>query len=183
MVGPFGIDEELRTELDRCARLCACELLHVEFHAGVLRLVIDHPEGVTLEHCESVSDQASLLLDSRDWGRGRYTLEVTSPGLDRRLYRPTDYERFVGRLVRVRYLDPETDRRATRRFRLAGLTNASGDWLVHLGELQEDSVKIFPLSRIEEARLAPDWPGSNRKKQKDDRGHAANTSHRRRAAR
>ncbi len=66
--------------------------------------------GVSLSDCEHVARQASALLDVLDFGNGRYTLEVSSPGLDRQLYRPADYQRFLGRLARVTF---ESDAAAT----------------------------------------------------------------------
>jgi hypothetical protein len=90
----------------------------------VLRLVLDRPPGpaaadprtaapdsprvpevggVSLGDCEHVAKQTSALLDLLDFGNGRYLLEVSSPGLDRQLYRPSDYERFSGRLARITY--------------------------------------------------------------------------------
>lgn len=86
-----------------------------------MRLILDKPEGVTLADCEHVSKQASALLDVLDFGAGRYVLEVSSPGLDRQLYRPQDYERFAGRLARVTMDDPETGKKKTVVARLAGL--------------------------------------------------------------
>ena len=59
--------------------------------------------GVSLGDCQHVAKQTSALLDLLDFGNGRYLLEVSSPGLDRQLYRPSDYERFLGRLARVTY--------------------------------------------------------------------------------
>jgi ribosome maturation factor RimP len=59
--------------------------------------------GVSLGDCEQVAKHTSALLDLLDFGNGRYLLEVSSPGLDRQLYRPSDYERFLGKLARVTY--------------------------------------------------------------------------------
>ena len=110
-------DPALRAELAAVAEGTGCELLHVEWKGGVLRLVIDRPQsgpdsgGVTHEHCATVSRQASALLDVYDFGAGRYTLEVSSPGLDRALYRPEDFGRFSGRLARVTYQPPGEGKR------------------------------------------------------------------------
>lgn len=110
-------DPALRAELASVAEGTGCELLHVEWKGGVLRLVIDRPQsepdrgGVTHEHCATVSRQASALLDVYDFGAGRYTLEVSSPGLDRPLYRPEDFGRFAGRLARVTYQPPGEGKR------------------------------------------------------------------------
>lgn len=105
-------DPALRAELAAVAEGTGCELLHVEWKGGVLRLVIDRADGgVTHEHCATVSRQASALLDVYDFGAGRYTLEVSSPGLDRALYRPEDFGRFAGRLARVTYQPPGEGKR------------------------------------------------------------------------
>ena len=108
-----ALSRELLAELEEIATARGYELLHAEFGGGVLRLVLDRPEGVGLGDCEAVSKQASALLDVAGFGRGRYTLEVSSPGLDRPFYRADDYERFLGRRVRVRFRDPATGKKAT----------------------------------------------------------------------
>src|SRR3954468_1088259 len=102
---------EIMPELEAVAQAVGCELVHAELKGGVLRLFVDRPEGVTLAECEQVSRQVSALLDVLDFGAGRYVLEVSSPGLDRQLYRPPDYERFAGHLARVTYEDPETGKK------------------------------------------------------------------------
>jgi ribosome maturation factor RimP len=104
---------ELTPELEQIAAAAGCELLHAELRGGILRLVLDRPEGITLADCEHVSKQVSALLDVLDFGKSRYVLEVTSPGLDRQLYRPRDYERFTGRLARVTLEAPEAGRKQT----------------------------------------------------------------------
>ncbi|MEQ8206633.1 MAG: ribosome maturation factor RimP, partial [Woeseia sp.] len=63
---------------------------------GVLRVFIDKPEGIVLEDCEKVSRQISAILDLEDPLPGQYALEVSSPGLDRRLSKPAHFERFLG---------------------------------------------------------------------------------------
>jgi ribosome maturation factor RimP len=104
---------ELRPEIERIAGAAGCEVWHVELKGGTLRLFLDKPEGVTLSDCEHVSKQVSAYLDVVDFGKSRYVLEVSSPGLDRQLYRPGHYERFVGHKVRVTFEDLETGKRRT----------------------------------------------------------------------
>lgn len=105
---------ELTPELEQIATAAGCELLNAELKGGVLRLILDKPDGgVTLEDCQHVSKQASALLDVLDFGKSRYVLEVSSPGLDRQLYRPRDYERFTGKLARVTLGDRETGKKRT----------------------------------------------------------------------
>lgn len=106
-----GVDPELRDELEGIAHASGCELVNVELKGGTLRLILDKEGGVSLGDCEHVSRQASALLDVLDFGKSRYLLEVSSPGLDRELYGPRDYERFTGRLARVTFTTPEGAKR------------------------------------------------------------------------
>lgn len=147
------LEPELRAELASIAEARGCELLHVEFKGGTLRLILDRPDGVRLEDCEGVSKEASALLDLADWGRGRYTLEVSSPGLDRELYGPRDYQRFVGRRVRVRYLDPETRQRATVIARLVDYRATAEGGEIQLTESEDRRDRTLRLADIQQARL------------------------------
>lgn len=103
--GPQVVDEDLERELAAIAEASGCELVHAELKGGVFRLFIDREDGVGLGDCEKVSKQVAALLDVLDFGTQRYVLEVSSPGLDRQLYRRKDYERFTGHLVRVTFYD------------------------------------------------------------------------------
>ena len=126
---------ELRPELEQIAAANGCELVHVEIKGGVLRLILDRPEGgVTLADCEMVSKQASAYLDVADFGKSRYVLEVSSPGLDRQLYKAADVERFLGRLARVTFTDPGSGARKTVVGRLQELQGEGGEALVVLAE-------------------------------------------------
>jgi len=86
------------------------ELVELEFKRGsrrsLVRLFIDKPGGVTLDDCSALSSQLGDLLDVEDIIPNRYILEVSSPGADRPLKRPEDYERFLGRLIQVTTRDP-----------------------------------------------------------------------------
>ena len=111
-----SIGSRLEAELGSIASRCGCELLAARFAGSVLRLVLDRDEeegGVTIEHCARVSREASALLDVEDFASGHYVLEVSSPGLDRELYRESDYERFAGQRVKVTWRDPETGSKRT----------------------------------------------------------------------
>ena len=144
---------ELEEELAAIAGAHGCELIRAEYLGGTLRLFLDRPEGVRLEDCEAVSRDASARLDVADFGRGRYTLEVSSPGLDRRLYEPRDYERFTGRRVRVRFVDPETGRRATVVGRLAAYRQGPGGGEIELAETTVGSPRVVRLADVQQARL------------------------------
>jgi ribosome maturation factor RimP len=101
------LPQDLLARLGRLAESEGIELVAVEVggtaRKPVVRLVLDREQGgVTLADCESVSRQASVLLDAHDPFPGTFTLEVSSPGLDRKLYNDKDFTRFAGRTVRVR---------------------------------------------------------------------------------
>ena len=72
-----------------------------EQHGWVIRIIIYAEEGVTLEHCQGVSREVSYLLDVEDFITRKYHLEVTSPGLDRPLTTPRDFERNMGKKIKV----------------------------------------------------------------------------------
>jgi ribosome maturation factor RimP len=147
------LNPELEEELAAIAGAHGCELIHAEFLGGTLRLFLDRPEGVRLEDCEAVSRDASALLDVADFGRGRYTLEVSSPGLDRRLYGPRDYERFTGRRVRVRFVDPETGLRATVVGRLAAYRPGAGGGEIELADTTVGAPRTVRVADVQQARL------------------------------
>ena len=89
------------------------ELVGVEFdgHQRVLRIYIDHPDGITLDHCSEVSYQLSGLLDVEDPIPGRYQLEISSPGMDRPLFTLEHFARFLGSVVRIQLTSPIEGRR------------------------------------------------------------------------
>jgi ribosome maturation factor RimP len=115
---------------------------------GVVRIFIDRPEGVGLGDCEVVSRQVSALLDIEDPVPGQYVLEVSSPGLDRKLTKPAHFQRFVGEEVRVQMRFPIGGR---RRFR--GKLLAAGEDKI---EVEVDGVShSLPMATIDSARLVP----------------------------
>ena len=149
-----GVDDRLVTELEAIAKSVGCELVRVEFKGGVLRLVLDRESGdnaaVSHEDCANVSRQASALLDVVDFGPARYTLEVTSPGLDRPLYRPEDYGRFTGRLARIT-IQPPGERKKTVVARLTGFDPSGGGRVTVTGEKGE--TQVIPLPQVLKAKL------------------------------
>ena len=149
------LDTEIRAELRSIAERCGCELIHIDFVAGALRLILDSPDGVTLEHCEKVSREASAVLDVCDFGSGRYTLEVSSPGLDRELYRDDDYERFSGSHVKVTWRDPSSASKRTDTGILSQVHRSGGDKTsieLAVGE-QQLTIKMADIIK---ARLDPE---------------------------
>jgi len=147
------LDSELEAELEAAVSGLQCELVHAEWKGGILRLFVDREGGVTLEDCERVARAVSPLLDALEFGKGRYTLEVSSPGLDRGLYKPRDFERFTGRLARIQFVNPETARKRTVIGRL-GAFSAAGEGEVELvdrdnGELHRISLRNITTARLE----------------------------------
>jgi ribosome maturation factor RimP len=102
--------EQVREIAERVISSSGLELVAVEFRGGgksrMLRITIDKPAGVTHEDCANVSREVGTILDIEDAVPGSYLLEVTSPGLDRELSRPVEFERFVGSLIRLTTREP-----------------------------------------------------------------------------
>ena len=116
----------------------------------VLRLYIDSQDGIGLDDCERVSHQVSGLLDVEDPIEGHYSLEVSSPGLDRPLRTPEHFRRQAGHLARV-VLVPGRPGRRRYKGRIRGV---EGDVL----ELETDGGPVsLPLEAIESARLVPEF--------------------------
>jgi len=144
----------LREMLEPGIRALGFELVDVEYSSGhghnVLRIYIDHPQGVTVDHCAAVSRQASAVLDVEDPIPESYVLEVSSPGLDRPLVKREDFERHAGEMVKVRMHQG-----------VAGRRNFKGT----LVGVQDDQVLVevdherfsLPMKDIERARLVPQW--------------------------
>ncbi len=82
-----------------------------EGHRATLRLFIDKQGGFTLNDCTAVAQLVSPLLDAADFISSRYYLEVGSPGIDRPLRKPADFERFIGENVKVRAVEPVEGRK------------------------------------------------------------------------
>jgi ribosome maturation factor RimP len=144
---------KLRDLLEPAVAAVGCELVGIEYlpngKQSLLRVYIDKAEGVTVDDCTAVSYQVSGLLDVEDPVPGHYTLEVSSPGLDRPLFQARDFERFAGQEVKIRM-----------RFPIEGQRNFRG----LLQGLQEQQVVIegqdgkrvnLPLDQVEQARLIP----------------------------
>ncbi|MDT7688835.1 MAG: ribosome maturation factor RimP [Acidobacteriota bacterium] len=101
-----SVESRVREIAGRVAAERGLELVHVEMAGGALapivRLFIDKPGGVTHTDCSEVSTHVGTVLDVEDFISAAYTLEVSSPGLERGLYGRADFERFAGRAAKVR---------------------------------------------------------------------------------
>jgi ribosome maturation factor RimP len=101
-----SLPEQVEQEIEKIVASEGMELVHIDYRrqgrSYLLRIDIDKEGGVNLEDCELISHQVSAWLDVEDPVPGEYELQVSSPGLDRKFYRNSDYEKFLGRLVRVK---------------------------------------------------------------------------------
>jgi len=132
------------------------ELVEVEVKGGgahrLVRISIDKPAGVTHADCELVSQQVGTILDVEDVvPGGRYTLEVSSPGVERKLLKPRDYERFQGKKAKITLRDAIDGRRNWEGM-LAGFENGS----IAL-ETAPGKTLRFPFEQVEKANLKFDW--------------------------
>jgi len=144
--------ERLRAMLEPAVEALGFELVDTEFsgsgHRALLRIYIDRPGGVNVDDCAAVSHQVSAILDVEDPIAGRYTLEVSSPGLDRPLTRPQDFERFAGELVAVKLARPRDGRRKFKG-RLLGLRDG-------MIALEADGERFdLAFDEVDKVRLVP----------------------------
>jgi ribosome maturation factor RimP len=117
-----------------------------------LRIFIDRPQGVTHADCEFISQQVGTILDVEDVIPGdSYTLEVSSPGLERKLLKEKDFERFVGQKAKVVLREPVENKRSWEG-KLAGISEG----IVAL-EPSDGRVIRFPLTQVEKANLKFEW--------------------------
>ena len=101
-----GLADSVEQQIQRIVESEGLELVHIDYQRQgrgfLLRIDIDKEGGVTVEDCSLVSQQVSTWLDVEDPIPGEFELQVSSPGLDRKFYKSSDYEKFNGRLVRVK---------------------------------------------------------------------------------
>jgi ribosome maturation factor RimP len=129
-----------------------CELWGIDFAAhgksSLLRIYIDSEEGVSIGDCERVSRQVSSVLDVEDPVQGRYTLEVSSPGLNRRLFDVSQYPAYFGANVKIELHLPFEGRRKFSGL-LCGIEN--DEVIVRVDEEEY----LLPIDEIERANIVP----------------------------
>ena len=151
--------EPIADKIEEIARRVAgsegMEVVEVEVKGGgnnrLVRIAIDKPAGVTHGDCELVSQQVGTILDVEDVVPGRYTLEVSSPGIERKLLKPQDYQRFQGKKARITLRDPVEGRRNWEGT-LAGWEN--GDVAL---ETAPGHTMRFPFDQVRKANLKFEW--------------------------
>ncbi len=147
---------KVREIADRVACSEGMEIVDLDLAGGgagrVLRIYIDKPGGVTHGDCETVSQQVGTILDVEDVvPGGRYTLEVSSPGVERKLSRPQDFVRFQGKKVKIVLREPLGDRRHWEGT-LAGFSEG-----VVTIEPETGARLSFAIEQIQRANLKFEW--------------------------
>lgn len=153
-MGSSSVEDRVQAIAERVAIDHGLELVHTEVagpdNKPVVRIFIDKPNGVTHQDCSEVSLHVGTVLDVEDFIHASYTLEVSSPGLERGLYKRQDYERFAGSLARLRTSTPINGQRNFRG-RLLGI---EGDEVV-FEDRTTGRVKVL-LDSIAKANLELD---------------------------
>lgn len=149
-----GLPEQVEQQIQRIVESEGLELVHIDYrkqgHMFLLRVDIDKEGGVNIDDCQLVSQQISTWLDVEDPIPGEYELQVSSPGLDRKFYKTSDYEKFIGRLVRVK-----TSKAIRGLHVVVGrLKEFDGNTIVVTDPvMKKDADYSIPLADIKETRL------------------------------
>jgi ribosome maturation factor RimP len=148
----MGTLEEITPVIERKLEVMGLELYDLKYHrAGrhsVLRVYIDTPDGVTIDDCERASRELSVVLDVEGFSKAPYTLEVSSPGVDRPLRYERDFRRAAGRDVAVELFEPVTERKrleGTVRSCEGGiviLETRRGEVPVHLDNIKSGKMQV-----------------------------------------
>lgn len=161
-MGPFFISGEkmaqaspkIQAIIEPAVTTLGYELVGIEYlpqgRHSLLRVYIDHEDGIDVDDCAEVSYQVSAVLDVEDPIHGEYTLEVSSPGLERPLFTAEHYARFVGNLAELRLRAPQDGR---RKFKGRLLSVADGQVVM---EVDGTEVQIS-LENIEKGHLVHEW--------------------------
>lgn len=147
--GPVA--ERVRELIEPLVTGSGLELVDVEHGPGLLKVTLDRDGGIDLDAITTATEHISDLLDAHDPVPGRYTLEVTSPGVERPLHTPEQFRRFVGTTIAVR-TTPETD--GERRVQ-GELTDADDEGIVVAG-------RRLTYHQIERARTVFEWGGAEK---------------------
>lgn len=151
-LGVLMTGDELQALLEPAIERLGYELIDLEVRlggkSGVVRIFIDSPDGIGLDDCEKVSLAVSALLDVEDPLPGQYNLEVSSPGLDRKLTKVEHFHRFKGETVKVSMRFPIEGR---RRFRGTLVSTNDENIVVEV----DGEPHTLPMATIDTARLVP----------------------------
>jgi ribosome maturation factor RimP len=151
-VGLAAKEDTIQAMLEPAIAALGFELWGLEYMSQgrhtTLRLYIDGDDGVNVDDCASVSRQVSSIMDVEDPILGEYTLEVSSPGMDRLLFRPEHYLQYVGEWIEIRLRVPFEGRRKFK----GTLKGIEGEDVVIQVDDQEF---LLPLSSVDRAQVKP----------------------------
>jgi ribosome maturation factor RimP len=162
-----SVVERARRLLEPVLERDGYELVEVEWQregaAWVLRLFIDRPQGVGIDDCQAVSRTVEVILDVEDFIEPAYSLEVSSPGVDRPLRKPSDFERFSGQRAKVKAYGPvQSAAGAPARKGWTGILRGFRDGGVEIDV--DGTLHRIPLDRIAKANLEYDIEADLRRK-------------------
>jgi ribosome maturation factor RimP len=120
--------------------LWGVELCRAGAHS-VLRVYIDSPSGITLDLCADISHQISAVLDVEDIIKSKYSLEVSSPGMDRKLFKPSQYKDYIGKTIQLVLSAPKNGRRKFK----GDLQSADAEGVKLSFENKEESFSFFEI--------------------------------------
>ena len=153
-MGQESIAERVQQLAEQVAIDHGVELVHAEVagpeNKPIVRVFIDKPHGVTHDDCSEVSVHLGTILDVEDFIHASYTLEVSSPGLERGLYKRSDFERFVGSQAKMKTRQPVDGQRNFR----GTLLGVDGDYVL-FDDRTNGQVRV-PLDWIKKANLEVD---------------------------
>ena len=155
-----NVVERIAAVAERIGNQHGVEIVDAELLGGgihrVLRVYIDKPEGVTLDDCQNVSHELGEVLDAEDVVPGAYTLEVSSPGVDRKLTKAKDFERFVGQKLKIA-LKQAVDGSKRVEGVLQAFSNDVATLTVAQGKNKEPKQVLIELNQIDKANLKFEW--------------------------
>ncbi len=165
-IGTEPVAERARRLLEPLIVREGFELVEVEWlregPAWVLRLYVDRQGGVTIDHCQELSRTIEPVLDVEDFIEPAYHLEVSSPGLDRPLRKPQDFETFAGQRAHVKTFGPIETPQGPRK-NWTGVLRGFRDGAV---EIEVDgALHRVPHAQIAKAHLEYDFEADRRKKE------------------
>jgi ribosome maturation factor RimP len=159
------LDDRLKLMIEPVVNGLGCELWGIEFAAqgnqSTLKIFIDSPDGIRIEDCERVSRQVSGLLDVEEPLKGKYMLEVSSPGMDRHLYTLAQFREYLGAQVKIRLRTAFEGRR-----NFTGILAAveDGDVVLRVDEHEY----LLPFDTIDRTSIIPDFGDAKNRTKRDE---------------
>ena len=151
----FDIENRVKGLIEPVVEDLGFELVHVEYAQAqggwVLRLYVDKPGGINIDEITRVSREASTLLDVEDFMDKRYSLEVSSPGLDRPLAKPEHFEKALGKLASIKTKVPIDGRK-----RFKGSIDDCSNGKITITDNEENTF-VIEIENIDKAKLSLDF--------------------------